>query len=365
MGYRFATNQSTKAIKWLCHVEEELGITIQHVGCGPEVLITGAGRVDGVYENTVFEFDGCWYHGCDAPGCFPVQFSTVYDTERNEEMRIRRSKTKDKHNAIKAAGYNLIVMKECDFDRKLFREPDLDRKLSQHQMIAVTPLNPRDAFYGGRTNASTLYFKSDGHTKMHYMDVMSLYPWANKYCPNVVGHPKVHIGDECTKVSWQNLNGLIKATVLPPKGLDFPVLPTRMHNKLMFVLCNTCALNLSKGYCDHNDEYRKIEGTWVIGEVKLALSKGYQILNVHEIWEYETVQYDPISRTGGLFTEYINAFLKIKAEASGWPKSCKTAEEKQAYIDGFYEREGVHLDAEKIEYNPSLRQLAKTQLNSF
>jgi len=38
-----------------------------------------------------------------------------------------------------------------------------------------------------------------------------------------------------------------------------------------------------------------------------------QIIELYEIWHYKTIeQYDPVSREGGLFTEYVNAFMKIK-----------------------------------------------------
>lgn len=30
-------------------------------------------------------------------------------------------------------------------------------------------------------------------------------------------------------------------------------------------------------------------------------------------------KYNPSSQLGGIFTEYINTFLKMKPEASGWP----------------------------------------------
>ena len=42
----------------------------------------------------------------------------------------------------------------------------------------VHPLNPRDAFFGGRTNAATLYYKADETQgeQIKYVDVTSLYP---------------------------------------------------------------------------------------------------------------------------------------------------------------------------------------------
>ena len=69
--------------------------------------------------------------------------------------------------------------------------------------------------------------------------------------------------------------------------------------------------------------------------------------------------------TDELFKDYVDTFLKIKQEASGYPKHCVTDEQKQHYINQYYEHEGIHLDPNKIEYNPGLRALAKFALNSL
>ena len=63
--------------------------------------------------------------------------------------------------------------------------------------------------------------------------------------------------------------------------------------------------------------------------------------------------------------EYINKFLKVKTEASGWPDNVKTDEERQKYIDDFYRHEGVLLERDKVKKNPGLRQVAKLCLNSL
>lgn len=46
---------------------------------------------------------------------------------------------------------------------------------------------------------------------------------------------------------------------------------------------------------------------------------------------------DLIKKTcdSGLFPEYVNMFLKIKQEASGWPDWVKTNEDKSKYIDDY------------------------------
>lgn len=116
----------------------------------------------------------------------------------------------------------------------------------------------------------------------------------------------------------------------------------------------------------HTDEERSFIGTWVTDEVKKAVQMGYKISHIYEVWHFDQVsQYDPKSKTGGLFTEYINTFLKIKQEASGWPEWCKTEADKHTYIDLYYQKEGIRLANDKIKKNPGLRALAKLMLNSF
>ena len=43
------------------------------------------------------------------------------------------------------------------------------------------------------------------------------------------------------------------------------------------------------------------------------------MLEIFEVYEYDVTQYDPQTGQGGLFVEYINTFLKLRTEASGYP----------------------------------------------
>ena len=188
-----------------------------------------------------------------------------------------------------------------------------------------------------------------------YVDFTSLYPWCNKNTRNVVGHPQM-ITENFADIS--TYFGLIKCTILPPRGLLHPVLPYRTPENLMFPLCKTCADTKNQNPCTHTDQERAIRGTWCHVEVMKAIEKGYVVLKIHEVWHWEETSDE-------LFKEYVNTFLKIKQEASGYPPNCVTDEQKQRYIDDYYEHEGIHLDPEKIEYNPGLRYLAKLILNSL
>ena len=146
--------------------------------------------------------------------------------------------------------------------------------------------------------------------------------------------------------------------MLPPRGLFHPVLPYRTQGKLMFPLCKTCTDTLNQNPCTHTDEERAILGTWCHVELMKAIEKGYQVLEIHEVWHWEET-------TDQLFSPYVNLYLKRKQEASGYPKHCVTDEQKQQYIDEYYEHEGIRLDPNNIEYNPGLRFLAKLMLNSL
>jgi hypothetical protein len=57
-----------------------------------------------------------------------------------------------------------------------------------------------------------------------------------------------------------------------------------------------------------------------LDEVRVAVERGYTALKIHEFYEYEITQYDPMTGEGGHFVQYIDTFLKLKAEASGYPE---------------------------------------------
>ena len=97
-----------------------------------------------------------------------------------------------------------------------------------------------------------------------------------------------------------------------------------------------------------------------------AVRLGYKIITIYEVYHWEkTTTYNPNSREGGLFAQYINTFLKYKQEASGPPEWIKTKEDMTLYRQQYFEREGVVLDQTHIVKNPGLRALAKLCLNSF
>ena len=118
--------------------------------------------------------------------------------------------------------------------------------------------------------------------------------------------------------------------------------------------------------CTCLDNDRMFTHTYCTPELEVAINTGYTIIQIHEVLHWkETEMYNPVTKQGGLFTQYINTFLKLKQESSGYPQNVKTEEEKQAYIDQYLDHEGILLDKECIDKNAGLRSLSKLALNSF
>lgn len=358
-GYRLRNNQSRIALQWLIWEEKQRGINILHAAKQEEIKINGI-SVDGFCPETreIYQFHGCWYHGCVT--CFKGGRNKPLYKNTYETLDQRYEDTCVSSERLRKAGYIVIEMWECEFKRNKRALEDTEK----HPLFYNAPLNPRDAFYGGRTGACKMYYEIKNDEKIKYVDVCSLYPWTNKYGKYPVGHPEVIVAEECRKQNLNNIDGLIKCKILPPQNLYHPLLPIKLNKKLIFCLCLSCAKDSLKECC-HTPEERALVGTWVMDEVKEAISLGYEILEVYEIWKYRVEQYDCESKTGGLFTDYMNKFLKIKQQSSGWPKNCKTEEEQKRYIDEYLEREGVLLDKNQIYKNAGLRQLGKSVITSF
>ncbi|KAF4517457.1 hypothetical protein B566_EDAN004495 [Ephemera danica] len=125
----------------------------------------------------------------------------------------------------------------------------------------------------------------------------------------------------------------------------------------MFVLCKRCTLEMNQSDCRHEVKDRILEE-----ELKEAVACGYKIVKMIDVWKYKTMKYDPTTGSEGLFSGYINTFLKLKVEASGWPSTVDQTDmaSKPKYIEQFFKREN---DINKIERNPGLRSVSKICLN--
>jgi hypothetical protein len=279
------------------------------------------------YTAIALEFWGCYYHGHELCGkgdggkTAATLKKMDYYAKRNIyllneyecDLEWSFKYTSDNYNEVRA---------KYIFDRLRVLKKIRDKNLH---------CNPRDALHGGRTNNLKFGYKVRENETILYYDFTSLYPYvlANRQFP--LGHPEVIT---CDFEGVENYFGFVSCKVLPPKQLYLPVLPLSIDGKLMFPLCRTCAKDQFNGDCPHGDEDRSFTGTFTTWELFKANEKGYETIEIYEILHYP-------QQSNELFKGYIKTWLKIKTEASGWPKDKVTEEQREQWLEEFNQREGI------------------------
>lgn len=327
-------NQSNIALEWLAYREVIDKHKIHTVRDGREAWIhverdgvIKSKKVDGLYKKEVYEFSGCFHHGC--PKCFPT-------------LKQKYDRTKRHNQEVENAGYKLHHIWECEW-RQMRKQDDVQCVLDA--ISQYLPINPREAFFGGRTDALKTYFdcgKAPMKCKIFYKDVTSLYPWVNYTCEYPVGHPEIIRSN--FDYSLKSYFGIVKCKVQPPNNLYHPVLPRKINGKLVFDL--------------GGKDNKTFVGTWTTMELTKAVQMGYVIKKVFEVHHFK-------ERSSSIFKTYVERFLKIKQEASGYPSWVKTEADKDEYVRTYYEQQGILLDKDKIKKNDGLRSFAKLCLNNL
>ncbi|KAK7580532.1 hypothetical protein V9T40_001161 [Parthenolecanium corni] len=347
---------SKQAMAWLYSLQND---SIKHALNGGEQIICGA-PVDG-YDpviRVIYQFHGCYWHGC--PRCFE---DASINKPKKDTMLNLRLRTQHRTLDLRNAGYTVIEMWGCDW-KKTRNRMQWEEYASKR---CVTPLKPRDAFYGGRTEVFKLKVPSlplvpaveedeelvvEENAKTMFADQCSMYPGAMYFNNYPIGHPTAIFSPTQYDYSWY---GVIHCRLLPPSDLYLPVLPARVKmgvaEKLLFPLCNTCAKHGSQE-CAHQDQDRSIEGTWATIEVEAAMRRGYKIQSINEVWHFK--------KSGDLWRGYVRDFLKLKLEST--PHTYPTHE---AYALEIRTKLGIELDVNEIKPNPGKRALAKLCLNSL
>ena len=73
--------------------------------------------------------------------------------------------TMRKVNYLESHGFIVVQKWECELKKELEEDEEMKRFFDEHKKI-VDPLQPRDAFYGGRTNAAKLFHECQGDEKI-------------------------------------------------------------------------------------------------------------------------------------------------------------------------------------------------------
>ena len=99
-------------------------------------------------------------------GCLTCYTRDTVNPVNGKTMNDLYMDTVQKAEYLRQQDYHLVSVWECQIHRELVEDDAMREYFEQHE--AVDPLEPRDAFYGGRTNAIKLYHVCEEGEKIRY-----------------------------------------------------------------------------------------------------------------------------------------------------------------------------------------------------
>ena len=332
-GYGNNVNQSILALLWLSKIEKGIsdGNWVWVGKCESEIIMS----MDMILRMELF-----------------INFMVVF--------------TMDGYNAVLQKLFGSLniktksvtnYLKECDLTVVEKRISVADMQNGKLMFGNNCPLRLRDALYGGVTSPVWSPKKYAGKEKINYINFTSLYPSVQKVFKYSVDHLCILVGQECEGVDFDELVGLVKCDILPPKHLYFPVLPLKINNKLLFVLCYLCVME-HKERCNHSDDQLVLSGIWCSPEIRKALEMGYEIVKAFEIYKYHSAD--------DVFSSFVTHLAKLKQEHSGFPAWCYDGDGNlidefvEKFVSDYLECEGALLDRTLVcEQNFGLHNIVK------
>ena len=81
-----------------------------------------------------------------------------------KKMEQLYNDTVKKVNYLEDHGFEVVQKWQCELEKELKEDEEMKQFFDEYEI--VDPLQPRDAFYGGRTNATKLFHECQGNEKI-------------------------------------------------------------------------------------------------------------------------------------------------------------------------------------------------------
>jgi hypothetical protein len=346
-------------------------------------------------KGTVYEFYGDFYHGNPETQNNPAAVWRALKVLKMTPQNLYQA-TIYREEWLKYSGYEVVSIWESKWDELTKKMPKEDfAKLTDYiQEIEITgPMDPRDALFGGRTEAFYMFLNTAAKNaentnlvpdstsadwKIAYADVCSEYPtvMAKRNYPvgsDPVFEPSISPEEVVSRIVDQKRLGIVKCKVRAPPDLLIPVLPVReAPEEQMFddrempgkPATKTSSSKKSNKPTKLVFRLGELTGTWTSVDLLDAIKFKYEILEVYDSVWFKSSRDD-------LFKEYVATFFKLKTEASGLdeiPPNMTLEEYDQQFQAQF---PGYSLDLEYMQglghgnRNDGLRYIAKLFLNSL
>jgi len=349
LNQRYRGGQSPQAILWMEQIAKRENLQIVHRGNHFREFYHFDLHMhfDGYCKetDTLFWFLRCDYWGCPTCNC---EVRGLHP-ERGVDQETLRAEY-DRVLNIAGSKFNLRVIWQHEYKSEWDQIDVYPKKVA-------TLMDFSEAFYGGRTEVFCPYVNAEKlgpDMEIQYYDVTSLYP--SVYLKTLPTGTPTHL--LATDIDIQRIPtshpehyfGYVRCKVRPNPHCTLGLLPQRdaMTGRLTFPV-------------------HEMEGSWGTEELSLAMSQGYEIIEV-----YEAYVWAPDQCSDQYLRGYVSYFLRMKQEAEGWKKLGATSAtpseaEQKEIIERLYEQNGYvgRIRPEKVCVNPVKRALAKLYLNSL
>jgi len=317
-------NTSVVELEYLLHIERNiLNRVLERQKKIGEYFVDGYDAL----TNTVYEFNGCYFNGCNK--CFD---RNRMNRNNSKTMRMLLCDTMKKKSYLEEQGFKVKTVWEHDWKKE--RKQYIEFFEENKEELRSPNIELRKTFFGGRTEVFDVYAKSTKKKKIAYSDFTSLYPSIQALADYPIGVGRYVKGD------FGSINeyfGFIYCKVKAPTNLRIPVLPQTKDGKLMF-------------------HTKPMIGQWFSEELKLAVNMGYVVEEIYQVYHYK-------KKGTQLFGDYVRFFSKVKMENS--VKNLSDKNKDKIYQENLNAKFPIVLDKNKMCYNAGLRFIAKICLNSL
>lgn len=234
-------------------------------------------------------------------------------------------------------------------------------------------LVPRAAIRGGLTDVYRLTCDGSLDRPMHFYDMNGMYSKVARDMQFPIGEYEValerdlqlHLKIIDNKFYYKNSDcscDIAMVSVLAPSNLMKPFLPYRFGEQNFYGLCFSCIKSKNCGPCRHrNVNKRRFTSTYTVIELEFALTLGYQILYIYELYHY--------ARKEPLLRDFVTAVYVNKLKSSDLLSSVPK-HQHQNLCEHLNAKMGtksspLEITPHNIRPNPSQQQFFKDILNGL
>ena len=358
---------------WVIYEASKLGIPLNSITWNTPLFHF---KLAASTETILFLFMHCYDNGC--PQCYP-QVQRNYRLQRPFDICFQEGKNRINLVNQFAKTHNKQVKRIWTHDWNGIKKDRGYRKwrdIVDDQITDWIPMDPRSCYKGGVSEMYKIFYPG----KISMSDFVSQYPTPMlgfSYCPYTneriswempTGPYEVKTHVHPDEVIGCEQLGLVKCRVLAPNQLRAPFLGFKAHSRLcpnsyevIYGLCRICMEGRLDKNCMHSADERSFTGSWCISELKYALTLGYTIIYVTELWTFQ-------GQSDSLFKNFITPFIRAKIISK---RSGLVDVNNQFTADGLQVSEylqvmtGKEVSPDEFKDVPVIRNISKLMINSF